>query len=311
MNTPVASLGTGPTQDALIELAGFFAASRHVEAEAAARRMTETWPEYGIAWKALGAVLAVQARLDEAMTALQKAVELLPADPETHNTFGNVLQRLGRFSESEASYRRAIELRPGYFEAYNNLGAELHALGRVSEAEASYRRAVELKSDYHEAHNNLGNALQALGRPAEAEARREAERRVAQLGLRERVQILPAVRSTEVPATMATLDALALPSRTTPSWKEQFGRVLIEAMSCGVPVIGSSSGEIPHVIGGDGLTFPEGDVAALRERIARLVAEPELRTELARRGRERVLTAYTQAAVARRHVEVYRAMVSN
>jgi glycosyltransferase involved in cell wall biosynthesis len=142
----------------------------------------------------------------------------------------------------------------------------------------------------------------------EGEQRAAIERRVSQLGLRERVQILPAVRSTEVPAAMAALDALALPSRTTPSWKEQFGRVLIEAMSCGVPVIGSSSGEIPHVIGGDGLTFPEGDVAALRERIARLVAEPQLRAALARRGRERVLAAYTQAAVAKRHVEVYRAM---
>ena len=134
------------------------------------------------------------------------------------------------------------------------------------------------------------------------------ERRIAQLGLQARVALLPAVGSTMVPDAMRALDALVLPSRTTPSWKEQFGRVLIEAMSCGVPVVGSSSGEIPHVIGDAGLVFPEGDVAALRAQLARLAADPALRTQLALLGRERVLAHYTQAAIARRHVAVYRAM---
>jgi glycosyltransferase involved in cell wall biosynthesis len=133
---------------------------------------------------------------------------------------------------------------------------------------------------------------------------------IARLGLQGRAQILPAVGSTAVPETLAGFDALALPSRTTANWKEQFGRVLIEAMSCGVPVVGSSSGEIPHVIGDAGLTFPEGDVAALRERLARLAADPALHADLARRGRERVLAHYTQAAVARRHVEVYQGMMA-
>jgi glycosyltransferase involved in cell wall biosynthesis len=144
----------------------------------------------------------------------------------------------------------------------------------------------------------------------EGSQRAAIEARIARLGLQGRAQLLPAVGSTAVPATMAGLDALALPSRTTATWKEQFGRVLIEAMSCGVPVVGSSSGEIPHVIGDAGLTFPEGDVAALRERLARLAADPALRADLARKGRERVLAHYTQAAVARRHVEVYRAMMA-
>jgi glycosyltransferase involved in cell wall biosynthesis len=135
------------------------------------------------------------------------------------------------------------------------------------------------------------------------------ERRAAERGLGPRIELLPAVGSTGVPAALAGFDALALPSRTTPSWKEQFGRVLIEAMSCGVPVVGSSSGEIPHVVGDGGLTFPEGDVAALRGRLAALQADPGLRAELARRGRERVLAHYTQAAIARRHVAVYREML--
>jgi glycosyltransferase involved in cell wall biosynthesis len=136
------------------------------------------------------------------------------------------------------------------------------------------------------------------------------ERRIAELGLGERAAILPAVGSTEVPTTLAAFDALVLPSRTTPSWKEQFGRVLIEAMSCGVPVLGSSSGEIPHVIGDAGLVFPEGDLMSLRGSLARLAADPALRADLAARGRARVLAQFTQAAVAARHVAIYREMLA-
>ncbi len=133
-------------------------------------------------------------------------------------------------------------------------------------------------------------------------------RQIARLGLDARVELLPAVSSTAVPAALRALDVLVLPSRTTSSWKEQFGRVLIEAMSCAVPVVGSSSGEIPAVIGEAGLVYPEGDVAALAEALARLAHDAALRQALARRGRERVLAHFTQAAIARRHVAVYQAM---
>jgi glycosyltransferase involved in cell wall biosynthesis len=133
-------------------------------------------------------------------------------------------------------------------------------------------------------------------------------RRAAQLGLDGRIELLPAVSSTETPAVLRSFDVLVLPSRTTPTWKEQFGRVLIEAMSCGVPVIGSCSGEIPHVIGEAGLTYPEGDVAALSTAIARLADDPVARQDMACRGRERVLARFTQAAIARRHADVYMAM---
>jgi len=133
--------------------------------------------------------------------------------------------------------------------------------------------------------------------------------RATALGVSERVELRPAVGSTDVPAALAELDLLVLPSRTTASWKEQFGRVLIEAMSCGVPVLGSSSGEIPHVIGDAGLTFAEGDIAALGQAIARVADDTGLRADLARRGRARVLAEFTQAAIARRHVAVYAAML--
>lgn len=112
------------------------------------------------------------------------------------------------------------------------------------------------------------------------------------------VRVLVDVPHEEMAAGYGRFDALVLPSRTTPTWKEQFGRVIVEALWCGVPVVGSDSGEIPWVIErtGGGLVFPEGDVAALAERLRALRAEPELRRRLARRGRERVEAMFSLSA---------------
>jgi glycosyltransferase involved in cell wall biosynthesis len=98
----------------------------------------------------------------------------------------------------------------------------------------------------------------------------------------------------------AGFDVLALPSRTTTTWVEQFGRVLVESMSCGVPVVGSDSGEIPWVINstGGGLVVPEGDVVALRDALVRLRDSPALRRELADRGGRSAREQFSVAAVA-------------
>ena len=136
---------------------------------------------------------------------------------------------------------------------------------------------------------------------------REALRTQAQrLGLSDRVSFDDWLPSTQMPAYYSQLDVLVVPSRTRPNWKEQFGRVLVEAMACGVAVIGSDSGEIPNVIADAGLIFPEGQVKALRSGLAQLLRDPDLRAELARRGRERVLAHYTQAQIAAQTYQVYR-----
>lgn len=123
--------------------------------------------------------------------------------------------------------------------------------------------------------------------------------------LNDRVDFHPAVPSTSVPAALAEVDMLAVPSMTQPNWMEQFGRVLIEAMACGTPVVGSSSGEIPRVIGDSGIITPEGDVNALRAALLRLGDDPQLRAAYARAGRERVLAMFTNAAAARNIYQVY------
>ncbi|HLY51354.1 MAG TPA: glycosyltransferase family 4 protein [Solirubrobacteraceae bacterium] len=98
------------------------------------------------------------------------------------------------------------------------------------------------------------------------------------------------VRTEQMPALYREMDVLVLPSRTTPTWAEQFGRVLCEALLCGIPVVGSSSGEIPWVIetSGGGRTFPEGDATALASVLSELHADPQARAALAQRGAEGV-----------------------
>ena len=136
------------------------------------------------------------------------------------------------------------------------------------------------------------------------------QRLAGELGIADRVRFLGRRPSTQMPDVYRSLDVLVLPSRRQRNWKEQFGRVLVEAMACGVPVVGSDCGEIPHVVGGAGLIFPEGDVAALRERLARLLDDADLRADLARRGRQRVLAHYTQAQVAAATFRVYQEMLT-
>jgi glycosyltransferase involved in cell wall biosynthesis len=117
--------------------------------------------------------------------------------------------------------------------------------------------------------------------------------------------------STQTPDIYRTFDALVLPSISRPNWIEQFGRVLTEAMACGVPVVGAASGEIPNVIGDAGLIFPEGDADALRDALARLLTDPALRHDLAGRGRARVLAHFTQAQVAAATYRVYQAALAH
>ena len=124
-------------------------------------------------------------------------------------------------------------------------------------------------------------------------------------GLEHRVRIERRVPSAEIPQLLQRLDAVILPSVTTSRWKEQFGRVLIEAMAAGVPVVGSDSGEIPHVIGDAGLVVPEGDAGALSKALRQLYDCTELRSELARRGRRRAVELYDNGCVAAQTLRAY------
>lgn len=142
-------------------------------------------------------------------------------------------------------------------------------------------------------------------------AQRRLQQLAMQLNIGERVHFEQQVASWQMPDYYAQTDVVVLPSRRARHWVEQFGRVLIEAMACGVPVIGAETGEIPNTIGDAGLIFPENDVNALRQCLERLRCDGELRKALSERGRARVLSKFTQASVAQRTVEVYQKLMEH
>ncbi len=144
--------------------------------------------------------------------------------------------------------------------------------------------------------------LQILGSGPD---RPRLEKMTQWLGIAPRVTFDQKMPSTHLPHYFSGLDVLVLPSLTRPNWKEQFGRVLIEAMACDVVVVGAHSGAIPEVIGDAGLTFAEGDVDKLQAQLQRLIEDIPLREELRQKGRQRVKHYYTQAAIARNTVNVY------
>ena len=112
------------------------------------------------------------------------------------------------------------------------------------------------------------------------------------------VRVRSDLRHEQMGSGYAQLDVLVLPSHTTPTWKEQFGRVIVEALWCGVPVVGSDSGEIPWLIEltGGGLVFAEGSPEQLAERLTQLREAPALGRELAAAGRAAVERMFTVAA---------------
>lgn len=130
------------------------------------------------------------------------------------------------------------------------------------------------------------------------------------LGIEQRVEFRGTVSSTAMGQIMQRFDVLAGPSLTTRRWKEQFGRMLVEAMACEVAVVGSDSGEIPEVIGDAGLVVPESNSEALCEALQRLHDDGGYRRRLASAGRARALAHFTQRAIAQQTVAAYREALS-
>ncbi|HZB66992.1 MAG TPA: glycosyltransferase [Ornithinibacter sp.] len=127
---------------------------------------------------------------------------------------------------------------------------------------------------------------------------------VERLGLSGRVIVVGSLEQAELPAFYRSVDVLAVPSLTTPQWAEQFGRVAVEAMACGTPVVASDSGALPDVVAGAGLVVPEGDPRALADALVSAARDCGLRDRLRSAGLERA-AAMTWTEVARRHVDMY------
>lgn len=125
----------------------------------------------------------------------------------------------------------------------------------------------------------------------------------------DKVRIVTGVPHAKVPRVLNAMDVLCAPSQTTPRWKEQFGRMLAEGFACGVPVLTSDSGEIPHTAGDAGRVLPEADVATWSSALAELLESPDRRRELSTRGRERAVTRFAWPVVAREHLSFFESVL--
>jgi L-malate glycosyltransferase len=157
--------------------------------------------------------------------------------------------------------------------------------------------------------------LLLLGR---GELKAEIEQRAIAAKIQDRLIMIESVPHDTVANYINLMNVLVLPSETTyqfktltaAGWKEQFGHVLIEAMACEIPVIGSDSGEIPHVINDAGLIFPEGNSSELSDSLRQLIENPELANKLAKKGRDRVMKFYTNKALARAQLKFYQELIN-
>jgi glycosyltransferase involved in cell wall biosynthesis len=224
--------------------------------------------------------------------------------------------------------KEAVHLRPGYDDRPHQVippGVDTTLFRPDREAGARVRAALGWADDGPPVVGYLGRfvpekgvetlmrALDAASQPWRAMfvggGPMEAELRTWAVRHGDRVRIVTGVAHEGVPEHLNAMDLLCAPSRTTPRWMEQLGRMLTEAMACGVPVIGSDSGEIPFVIGDAGIIAPEDDVAAWTHAIDAMLATPPRRAVFATRGLARVREVFALDVVARRHLDFFRELL--
>ena len=121
---------------------------------------------------------------------------------------------------------------------------------------------------------------------------------IDKLNLNHIISIHPAIAFDDIPAYFQFLNIAILLSHTTPVWKEQFGRVLVESMAAGTPVIGSDSGAIPLVVGETGYIAPEKDILAIREALIEAYDNKSKYQKLAKLGQKRSESEFSYTAIA-------------
>jgi glycosyltransferase involved in cell wall biosynthesis len=144
----------------------------------------------------------------------------------------------------------------------------------------------------------MSGASISLGIMGEGPHETRLRQRVKELGLCGRVTFRGWGPPAEVAGFLQGLDALVLLTRTTESVREQFGRVIIEAQACGVPVIGSTCGAIPDVVGDGGWIVPERDPESLGKLFDLIARDATLLREKGLAARRNVQARFTYEAVA-------------
>ncbi|MCK8610148.1 glycosyltransferase [Agromyces sp. C10] len=153
-------------------------------------------------------------------------------------------------------------------------------------------------------HDDRLSARVAGDGPAAAGLRTAAARG----GLGDRIEFVGPLAPEELPAFYRSVDVIAVPSIPTRSWTEQFGRVAIEAMASGIPVVASDAGALPDVVGGAGIVVPVGDPQALASALVE-AGGPRAR-ELRDLGLARAASC-SWAAIGEAYRDLYRSVQRN
>ena len=130
---------------------------------------------------------------------------------------------------------------------------------------------------------------------------------ISRLGLSHAVRFVSGVTDERIVELYASAQVAVVPSLY-----EGFSLPAVEAMACGVPLVGTTGGAVPEVIGQDGVTgllVPPGDPSALAAAIGRALDDADLRDRLGAAGRERVLEKFTWRKTAEGTVEQYRELL--
>ena len=122
--------------------------------------------------------------------------------------------------------------------------------------------------------------------------------RTHELGMSDKVSFKSWGTPADVASVLRELDVLVLLTRTTKSVREQFGRVIVEAQACGVPVIGSESGSIPNVVGKGGWIVPERDPDTVARLLEFIATNPGLQIAASEAARDNVRSRFTYKVVA-------------
>lgn len=138
---------------------------RIVEARAAQPRVAQTAAELFVAAVAME---ENPARLQEALAAYRRVLELDPRHAAACINLGTIYYNQQNYREAEGHYRRAVEIDPRYALGFFDLGNVLDETGRLSEAVEAYRSAIAIAPNYADAHYNLALAYERLRKPRKA-----------------------------------------------------------------------------------------------------------------------------------------------
>ena len=159
---------TDPLREEAEQMIRCFEARQWPELETLSRSFTERHPEQGFGFKALGIALKMQKQDAQALIALRRASELLPADADVHNNLANVLKESGDLEGARRHYAIALERDPRLDDAHSNLAVLLYDQGEVEQAIAHFEQALAIKPDSSHTLFNLGVARKDMRHPEQA-----------------------------------------------------------------------------------------------------------------------------------------------